>query len=168
FDSGAQLTMLNRYGSHSPVLYEFRDWYIEECRRMGQETIGKIPCIYTRYKSGAKIEDAHRIVFRNREDLIRYFADPFDDSKPETSFPHWFEVYGKAETTPADAEPLRPAVTAQPSPAVQSIVPMSPLPGASPEPAPKLRRLIRSHAPEPAVKALHSMRAAWRRLSKVE
>lgn len=166
FDSGAQLTMLDRYGSHSPVLYEFREWYIEECRSLGQETIGKIPCIYTRYNSGAKIEDDHRITFRHREDLIRYFADPFDDSKPETSFPHWYETHGKAETAPSRPKP--PTAVAVPEPVEPVVVVESAEPLAPADPSPGLRKLIRSHAPEPAVKAYHSVRAAWRRLSKVE
>ncbi|WP_165073526.1 glycosyltransferase family protein [Paludisphaera rhizosphaerae] len=164
FDSGAQRMMLDRYGSHSPVLYEFREWYLEECRRFGQETIGKIPCIYTRYKSGAKIPDVHRTIYREREDLMRYFADPFDDAKPETSFPHWYEVHGKGETGQATTQPAAEIVEPTPASVIEAPVEIT----APAEASPNLRKLIRSHAPEPAVKAYHSVRAALRRLSKVE
>ena len=101
FDSGAQLVMLDRYGSHSPVLYDFREWYIAECERYGQSTLSKIPCVYTRYKSGLKIEDAHRITYRWRDDLVRHFADPFDDSTPETSYLHWYRTHVEAPAAQA-------------------------------------------------------------------
>jgi hypothetical protein len=149
FDSGAQLMMLKRYGSHSPVLFEFRDWYIAECERLGQSTLGKIPCVHTRYKSGLKIEDAHRKVYRSREDLVNYFADPFDDSTPETSFLHWYRTHVEA---PADPPPA-----VEPEPAVDVAVAV--------EPPPSLRRLVKEHAPEPARKAYRSARSAWRKLA---
>ena len=39
FDSGAQKIMLDRYGAHSPVLFELRDWYIARCEELGQSTL---------------------------------------------------------------------------------------------------------------------------------
>lgn len=140
FDSGAQLMMLKRYGSHSPVLFDFRDWYIAECERLGQSTLSKIPCVYTRYKSGLKIEDAHRKVYRSREDLINYFPDPFDDSTPETSYLHWYRNHVEAPAAPPVVEP-------------------------EPEAAPSFRRIVKEHAPEPALHAYRSARSAWRKLA---
>ena len=143
FDSGAQLTMLKRYGSHSPVLFEFRDWYVAECRRYGQETLGETPCVHTRYKSGLPIEDDHRRVYRSREDLVAYFADPFDDSTPETSYLHWYRTHVESRAAPPSAVATTPAPTSPPS----------------------LRRLVKRHAPEPALRAYRAARSAWRGLS---
>jgi len=149
FDSGAQLTMLDRYGSHSPVLYDFRDWYIDRCEYFGQSTLGEIPCVYAHYKSGIKIENAHRVLYRRREDLLNHFPDPFDDSDPSRSYRHWYRNH--IENAPAEPAPA-------PAP-------------AEPEAPPRvdarqsIKRLIRVHAPEPALKAARSARSALRRLS---
>ncbi|MDG3003072.1 glycosyl transferase [Paludisphaera mucosa] len=153
FDSGAQLMMLDRYGSHSPVLYDFREWYIDQCERHGQSTVGKIPCRYTRYASGAKVEDAHRLTYRQRDDLMTYFPDPFDDSAPENSYRHWYRTY--SETPPA-------------LPVVDAAAESAPEPSSEPAGATNLRRVIRAHAPEPAVKAYRSVRAAIKRLAKAD
>jgi hypothetical protein len=95
-----------------------------------------------------KIEDAHRKVYRSREDLVNYFADPFDDSTPETSFLHWYRTNVETPAAPA------PAVEPEPTPAA-----------AVAEVSPRLRRLVKEHAPEPALKAYRSARSAWRKLA---
>ena len=77
FDSGAQKAMLDRYGAHSPVLFELRDWYIARCEELGQSTLGKIDCIYNSFSNGERITSAHRILYRRRDDLMRRFPDPF-------------------------------------------------------------------------------------------
>lgn len=148
FDSGAQLTMLDRYGSHSPVLYEFREWYIARCEDFGQSTLGKIPCVYGRYKSGLKISDAHRKTYRRREDLIRYFADPFDDSEPAQSYRHWYQTH----------EEVPP-----PTPERHAAAPQAEL---DPQRRAGFRKVIRVHAPEPVLRAARTARAALRSLSK--
>ena len=153
FDSGAQLMMLDRYGKHSPVLYEFREWYIEECRRYGQETLGKIPCVYTRYKSGVKIPDAHRLLYRDRQDLMEYFPDPFDDSVLESSYHDWYRTNVDA---PAQAPVQETAVeAAAPAPEAEA-------------PSAGLRGILRAHAPQPALRAYRTAKAAWTRVSNVD
>ena len=52
--------MLDRYGSHSPVLFDLRDWYIARCEELEQSTLGKIECIYNRFSNGEQITAAHR------------------------------------------------------------------------------------------------------------
>ena len=49
FDSGAQRSMLDRYGAHSPVLYDLREWYIARCQELGQSSLGGIECIYNSF-----------------------------------------------------------------------------------------------------------------------
>jgi hypothetical protein len=94
FDSGAQKVMLQRYGAHSPVLFEFRDWYIARCEELGQSLLGKIPCRYGSFSNGQKITDAHRLLYRCRIDLMDYFPDPFDTSDLGHSYFHWYELHG--------------------------------------------------------------------------
>ena len=95
FDSGAQRAMLDRYGSHSPVLYDLRDWYIAQCRELGQETLSGIDCVYNSFRNGRRITDAHRLVYRSRDDLATHFPDPFATSGH--SYQRWFELHGPAE-----------------------------------------------------------------------
>jgi hypothetical protein len=132
FDSGAQKVMLERYGQHSPVLFELRDWYIDRCEEMGQSVLSKIPCIYSTFGNGERITDAHRLLYRRRQDLMNAFPDPFDCRNPGQSYFHWYEAHS-----------------------------------AAPEGRP-LGRLIRRHAPEPALRLAHKARSALRRLSLSE
>ncbi len=94
FDSGDQKAMLELYGSHSPVLFELRDWYIARCEELGQSTLGKIECIYNSFSNGERITTAQRLLYRRRDDLIRRFPDPFDASPARRSYLHWYRING--------------------------------------------------------------------------
>lgn len=104
FDSGAQELMLNKYGSASPVLVDLRDWYIEECRKMGQDEYGKTPCVYQFFDNGEPIRREHRLLYRDRGDLISAFPDPFATADVSRSYYHWFaanvETGGKTPSAP--------------------------------------------------------------------
>lgn len=146
FDSGAQLVMLDRYGAHSPVLYDFREWYIARCEHFGQSTLGKIPCIYSRYASGLKIPDAHRKAYRRREDVMRCYSDPFSDTDPTHSYRQWYYDW---------EDPGQAAVQAQAA-SVANVAPPN---------RKGLGTMFRTHAPEPVLRAARSARAAVRRMS---
>lgn len=92
FDSGAQKTMLELYGKHSPVLNELRNWYIAECEREGQSDLGSIPCVYSRYDNGEVIPRAHRLLYRDRLDVQRAFPDPYDTKDVNRSYYHWYKA----------------------------------------------------------------------------
>lgn len=76
-DSGAQEVMLGKYGKDVPVLQALRAWYLDECERMGQSVLGRLPARYTSYEDGTPIARAQRVLYRNRLDLRRAFPDPF-------------------------------------------------------------------------------------------
>jgi lipopolysaccharide biosynthesis glycosyltransferase len=92
FDSGAQEIMLSRYGVGSPILFELRQWYIQECEKMNQSDLGKRECIYARFSNGEKITPVHRRLYKLRSDLQAAFPDPFDASAIANSYFHWYEV----------------------------------------------------------------------------
>ncbi|MFI5458333.1 MAG: glycosyl transferase [Isosphaerales bacterium] len=96
FDSGAQEVMLKRYGSDSPVLFDLREWYINRCEELGQSTLGRIECIYDSFRNGRRITDAHRLLYRSREDLVQAFPDPYDASDPRRSYFHWYRAHPRA------------------------------------------------------------------------
>jgi len=125
FDSGAQKVMLTRYGSHSPVLFEFRDWYIARCEELGQSALGEIPCVYGKFENGQRITDAHRLLYRVRPDLMQAFPDPFRTVDPGRSYFHWFAAHA----------------TVRDGRVVEALLP----------PAQRLRRLVKAHAPAPAI-----------------
>ena len=129
FDSGAQKAMLDRYGSHSPVLFELRDWYIARCEELGQSTLSEIDCIYNSYSNGEPITGAQRRLYRSRPDLMLAFPDPFDVSHPRRSYLHWYRMNGWTR----NANPMM--------------------------------KIIKAHAPEPALRLARRARSAWRRFS---
>lgn len=94
FDSGAQKIMLDLYGKDSPVLYELRDWYINECSKMGQDQYGTRPCVYDNFSDGTKITKSHRLVFRKDPSLEKRFPDPFEVNGPE-SYLSWYKRNNK-------------------------------------------------------------------------
>ena len=97
FDSGAQETMLGVYGTQSPELFALRKWYIDECERHGQSSMGRIPCVYASFDNGEPITKMHRILYREREDLQRAFPDPFATGDRQSSYFHWFAANAQAE-----------------------------------------------------------------------
>ena len=116
FDSGAQERQLKEYGSHSPVLFELRDWYIRECERHGQEELGKLPCKYNFYEDGTVISDGERVLYRERADLQRTFPDPFATSGYIKSdlvggYAAWYGAHGDDSNNSADILTVKPNVS---------------------------------------------------------
>jgi hypothetical protein len=129
FDSGDQKAMLERYGAHSPVLFELRRWYIARCEELGQGSLGTLPSVYSLFSNGRPITERHRLLYRRREDLLRTFPDPFDTHDPGQSYYHWYEKHGQ-----------------------------------KPEPR-SMFKLLKAHAPEPALRMARRARSAWRRFA---
>ena len=96
-DSGAQETMLRLYGQQSPALFDLRRWYLAECDRHGQQSLGRLPSIYARYDNGEPITKVQRVLYRERLDLQRAFPDPFDTQDVNRSYWHWFMANAEAE-----------------------------------------------------------------------
>jgi hypothetical protein len=97
FDSGAQETMLRLYGRDSPVLFDLRKWYLAECEREGQSSLGRLPCVYSHYDNGAPITKTERILYRERGDLQQAFPDPFATADVNHSYWHWFKANAAVE-----------------------------------------------------------------------
>jgi glycosyltransferase involved in cell wall biosynthesis len=103
FDSGAQEIMLDKYGQQSPILKDFREWYINECRRLGQDQLGTLPWTYSKFANHEPITNAQRKLYRTREDLQHAFPDPFSTQNPNQSYFHWYLHNG--EKPPARVVP---------------------------------------------------------------
>lgn len=92
FDSGDQITMLERYGSQSPVLYALRDWYIDACEQQGQSALGKIESRYARFSNGDLIHNGYRTLYRQRVDLQAAFPNPYLVSGPDC-YKAWYDAH---------------------------------------------------------------------------
>jgi hypothetical protein len=97
FDSGAQEIMLKRYGSSSPVLFELRKWYIDQCEQMGQTAFGKLACFYSYFDNGELITKDQRLLYRSRIDLQQAFTNPFNTFDINHSYFHWYVQHGQRE-----------------------------------------------------------------------
>lgn len=106
FDSGDQITMLERYGGDSPVLYALRDWYIAECERHGQSDLGTLPAKYEFFSNGERIGRGYRVLYRQRVDLQRAFPNPFASAGPQT-YKAWYDAH-PAEQLPSGSVVIQP------------------------------------------------------------
>lgn len=100
-DSGAQLAMLDKYGSSISALYDLRSWYLERCREHESDILGPSATSwsYGHYANGVPIEAEHRVLYRERRDLQEAFPDPFRTDDVNQSYYHWFIVNGPNEWT---------------------------------------------------------------------
>lgn len=96
FDSGDQHVMLKEYGKKSPVLFELRDWYIEQCNLSDQKELGKIACIYGCFDNREAITTVQRTIYRSRVDLQSAFPDPYATSDLSKSYFNWCKQTGTA------------------------------------------------------------------------
>ena len=92
FDSGAQKIMLDKFGRNNPALYELRQWYIDECRRMGQDELGESEWAYGSFDNGQPITDHHRRLYRARGDLQQAFLEPWAAAGRSKSYHRWYEL----------------------------------------------------------------------------
>ena len=89
-DSGAQETMLAKYGAAMPALFELRSWYLAECERMGQREFSMLPWAYCCYDNGELIADAERLLYRTRPDLQEAFPNPYSTADKSHSYLDWY------------------------------------------------------------------------------
>lgn len=106
FDSGAQETMLKKYGADMPVLFELRSWYISECKRMGQQACSLLPWAYGCYDNGELITAEQRKLYRTRQDLQEAFANPYSTADSEHSYLDWYRA--NIENRPNRSRPAAP------------------------------------------------------------
>lgn len=104
FDSGDQEIMLKQYGKDSPVLFELRDWYIEQCQLAEQDKLGEINCIYGCFDNGEVITKLQRIVYRSRVDLHKAFPDPYATTDLDKSYLAWCQQTGTTDAIEFSSE----------------------------------------------------------------
>jgi glycosyltransferase involved in cell wall biosynthesis len=91
FDSGAQVGMLNKYGSGMPAAHLLREWYISETCRGDLASFADEPWAFGFFSNGEPISNEQRSLYRDREDLQKAFPNPFDASTRGNSYYHWYQ-----------------------------------------------------------------------------
>ena len=104
FDSGAQLTMLNKYGSHMPTLYELRDWYIRRCAEFDDERYSHRPWRYQYFANGEPVRTEERLLYRLRRDLQKAFPSPFQTDDINLSYYDWYRVNVGEESSSGESQ----------------------------------------------------------------
>jgi AraC-like DNA-binding protein len=92
-DKGAQLIMLNKYGSNMPVLYKLRECYLEQCRECEVDEFKTSDWKYSKFDNGKLINTRMRELYRNRKDLQNAFRNPFETG-PNSYF-QWYHAEKK-------------------------------------------------------------------------
>lgn len=77
FDSGAGVTMTERYAKHMPAVHELWKIYQEQLIKAEHEKFNKLRWKYAIFPDGTPITDDMRLTYRSREDVRRAFPDPF-------------------------------------------------------------------------------------------
>ena len=108
FDSGDQMTMLKRYGAHSPLLFTLHEWYVAQCERHGQSALGGVSSKYHHFSNGKPIGKAYRLLYRQRIDLQRAFPNPFQAHSTDC-YAAWYDAH-PAEHLPTGAVRIDPGV----------------------------------------------------------
>jgi hypothetical protein len=102
-DSGSQQTMLRKYGSEMPALFELRRWYLAECDRLGQGTYGARAWAYECFDNREPITPVHRKLYRDRADLQSAFPNPYSTSDASRSYFHWYRANGTGRSGAAQS-----------------------------------------------------------------
>ncbi len=95
FDSGSQQRMLHKYGGTMPALFELREWYLEACKRQGQQQLSQAPWGFGFFDNGAPILSAHRKRYREQPELAARFPNPYATNPVDKSYLHWFELHSE-------------------------------------------------------------------------
>ncbi|GAA5180684.1 hypothetical protein GCM10025771_25780 [Niveibacterium umoris] len=111
FDSGAHKAMAWKNASGQPAVAELVNWYTETIAELGKDPLSAVRWAFARFDDGTLIPKPARLVYRERLDLQRAFANPF--STVGGGYKAWWESQGRIEypalfdAATVDAEMLR-------------------------------------------------------------
>jgi hypothetical protein len=95
FDSGAHKTMAWKNGADQHAVHELIDWYTAKIADFGKDPLCAVPWAYGVFDDGSKIPKAARLIYRERVDLQKVFADPF--STLNGGYKAWWQSQGVIE-----------------------------------------------------------------------
>lgn len=83
--------MTQRYAAGNFQVYELWSWYKASVARMTPKEIDLGSWALGRFSDGSRITNAHRALYRDREDLKAAFPDPYHASDEARGFLGWYE-----------------------------------------------------------------------------
>ena len=110
FDSGAHRIMTGKYCTSNAAVEELVSWYETETGNCRADSLSFLPWAFGRFGDGAKINRAHRLIYRSRPDLQQRYADPFAAvTGDDGTFAGWCERQGVKEYPTLLPEPTKRA-----------------------------------------------------------
>jgi hypothetical protein len=82
--------MTRRYAKDQIVVYELWRWYREQVARATSAAVPERYWAFGQFEDGTPIERAHRLLYRERQDLQAHFKDPFS-----SDFVAWLRAEGR-------------------------------------------------------------------------
>lgn len=110
FDSGAHRIMSRKYCATNAAVDELVSWYEKEIGNWRADPLSSLPWAFGRFGDGAKINRAHRLIYRSRADLQQRYADPFAAAtSDDRTFAGWCQRQGVKEYPTLLPEPTKEA-----------------------------------------------------------
>ncbi len=95
FDSGAHGVMAQKNAAGNNTVSNLINWYIETTSALSKDPLSQVSWHFNVFSDGSKIPAEARLVYRERIDLQKTFANPFDTS--HGGYKAWWERQGKVE-----------------------------------------------------------------------
>jgi len=97
FDSGAHRVMAGVNADGNSAVERIIAWYEGQTEARSGDGNSGPPWAYARYSHGQNIPRAHRVIYREREDLRRAFPNPFDAGDGARGYLGWLVTQGIIE-----------------------------------------------------------------------
>jgi len=95
--SSSQTIMPEKYNLHNKTTSSLMKWYENQSVEMGKHELENLSCVYNYFDNGDVIQNEQRLVYRQRKDLEKAFANPFDTKSPELNYYKWWSHYETEE-----------------------------------------------------------------------
>lgn len=93
FDSGAHRVMAKKNAGGNRAVHKLISWYEAQTKALAGDPLADVPWAYGVHSDGSPISREQRLVYRERTDLQRAFANPFDAA----GFNCWWQTQGRVE-----------------------------------------------------------------------
>lgn len=141
FDSGAHQIMTGKYSACNPSVNALVTWYENETSDWQSDPLSRQPWAFGQFDDGAKINRAHRLIYRSRADLQQRYPCPFAANQgDESTYAGWCSRQGRKEYPELLPTPMTNADWSEVfGPLIPSIAPPA---GAIPPLAARLRSAV--------------------------
>lgn len=98
YDSGVGAIMTERYAKENTLVSEIWAWYQKELQKQSIDGLENLKWQFSFFNNGRLISDEMRLLYRNREDVQKYFKNPFDTLRQDGGYLAWYETEAQLTT----------------------------------------------------------------------